>query len=70
MLIRILSFVGQLFLLIYFRDSQKKLAAYHIERNVKIKDFAVIFKNLPKSKGIQKSIKEFLEKEFRPRVHI
>ena len=59
-----------MFLLLYFRDSQKKLAAYHVERNVRIKDFAIIFKNLPKSKGIQKSIRDFLEKEFKPKVHI
>ena len=29
-LVRILSFCGQMFLLLYFRDNQRKLAAYHV----------------------------------------
>ena len=33
-------------------------------------DFTIIFKNLPKVKGIQKSIREFLMKEFKNKCHI
>lgn len=61
-LIRILSFIGQMFLLLYFRDNQRKLAAYHVERNIKMQDFTIIFKHLPKVKGIKKKITDFLEK--------
>lgn len=46
--------------MIYLRDAQRKLAAYHHERNTRIKDFSVIFRNLPKMAGIQKNIKEFM----------
>lgn len=62
--------MGQLFLLLYFRDNQRKLAAYHVERSLKLSDFTIIFKNLPKVKGIQKSIREFLTKEFKTKIHI
>jgi hypothetical protein len=55
-LFRILAFIGQAFLLVYFRDVQRKLDEYHHERNTRIKDFSVIFKNLPEILNIQKSI--------------
>ena len=59
-IIRVLSFIGQSFLMIYLRDVQRKLAEYHKERNTRIKDFSIIFRDLPKSIGIQKKIKDFL----------
>jgi hypothetical protein len=46
-LIRGLAWIGQAFLLLYFRDVQRKLDMYHQERNTRIKDFSVLFKNLP-----------------------
>jgi len=46
-LIRSMSWIGQAFLLLYFRDVQRKLDSYHQERNTRIKDFSVLFKNLP-----------------------
>lgn len=49
--------------MIYFRDSQRKLAAYHEERTLRIKDYSLIFKNLPKMNGIQKCITDFLQTE-------
>jgi len=52
--------MGQAVLLVYLRDVQRKLASYHQERNTRIKDFSVIFRNLPKITKIQKNIRDFL----------
>lgn len=56
-----MAFIGQAFVLLYLRDSQRKLDQYHHERNTRIKDFSVIFKNLPKITNIQKSIIDFIK---------
>ncbi len=56
-LVRSLAFIGQALLLVYFRDVQRKLDSYHQERNTRIKDFSVIFKNLPQISNIQKCIR-------------
>lgn len=57
-----MSFIGQALLLVYLRDVQRKLAMYHDERNTRIKDFSVIFRDLPKSPQIQLHIKQFIHK--------
>ncbi len=46
--------------MVYLRDVQRKLAAYHTERNTRIKDFSIIFRDLPKINGIQGRLTEFL----------
>jgi len=56
-LLRSLAWIGQAFLLLYFRDVQRKLDSYHHERNTRIKDFSVLFKNLPEIPHIQKVIR-------------
>ncbi len=56
-IVRGLAFIGQAFLLVYLRDVQRKLAAYHHERNTRIKDFSVIFRDLPKTPQIQKHLR-------------
>lgn len=60
-IIRCLSFLGQAAVLIYMRDVQRKLSAYYNERQTRIKDFSIIFKNLPKITNIQAKLKEFLQ---------
>lgn len=40
------------------------MAAYHIERNNRITDYCLIFKNLPKVMGIKKKITDFLTSRF------
>lgn len=55
-IIRSLSFIAQSFFMIYLRDVQRKLAAYHTERNTRIKDFSIIFRDLPKINGIQERL--------------
>lgn len=56
-IIRFLSFIGQAAVLLYTRDVQRKLSAYYNERHTRIKDFSVIFKNLPKISNIQAKLK-------------
>jgi hypothetical protein len=53
------------------RDVQRKLSAYHHERNTRIKDFSVIFRNLPKITKIQYNIKQFLENlDVQPHIKV
>jgi hypothetical protein len=64
-ILRITSFVTQLFFLLYIREQLRKHNAYFHEREPpKISDYAVLIKHIPKQSGIKKKIADFFKNSF------
>ena len=63
-LIRIMSFLGLLFFLVYFRNASKHLNEYYDERNCTLSDYSVIISDLPFEKGYRKKFSDFFDKGY------
>ena len=62
--LRVASFVIHFVFLVYMRDNLIKLEAYYDERTTSLSDYTVLLKYLPKTKGVQKKIKNFFMQEM------
>lgn len=53
-----------LFTLVYIRDNIRKTYEYYDERSKSLAHYSLLFKKLPLKHGIQKCIREFVNKHF------